>query len=389
MKNLLLIFISALILIACGEKKKEVTVIPDYEAVYLSPGRLDVPAFIGDQIGTTVDETAIKSAEKFSKEINEQTLFYFDVNIYINESGKVDAVQFKERTPPKTDIQKVNPKQYFDQLKDNLVNTMNDWVFNPGLINGAAVKSSLAFTVSILVDKSGEVEQNIKFGEFPPPPPPPNFTKDVYFAAVEEMPEPIGGMQAVQKHITYPELARKAGIQGRVFVRAYIDENGDVSKAEILKGIGAGCDEVSLEAVYKTKFNPGKQRGENVKVQVTIPIVFKLDDKSAEDSSKKSDFSGFQFEGSSPADLSGKVKLSGKIIDRDTNVPIPGANIIVDGTKFGAASNENGEYIINGIPEGEYSLLFSIAGYSKTKSPKYDFGKNNIFTINVKAVRNK
>ncbi|MBZ0180201.1 MAG: energy transducer TonB [Melioribacteraceae bacterium] len=163
---------------------------------------------------------------------------------------------------------------------------MSDWVFNPGLMNGAPVKSSLAFTVSLLVDESGTVEQNFISGDFPPPPPPKKISKEEYFVAVEEMPEPIGGMQAVQKHIKYPELARKAGIQGRVFVKAYIDENGDVDNAEIIKGIGGGCDEVSMEAVYKTKFKPGKQRGENVKVQVTIPIVFKLDDKMSSEENK-------------------------------------------------------------------------------------------------------
>lgn len=286
MKNLLLIFITLLLLFACGEKKKEVQIIPDYEAVYLSPGRLDVPASIGDQIGTTVDQAAIKSVEKFSKEINEQTLFYFDVNVYINENGQVDAVQFKERTNPNTSSQKLNPKQYFEQLKDDLVYAMSDWVFNPGLMNGAPVKSSLIFNVSFLVDKSGKIEQSIFPGEYPPPPPPKKISKEEYFVAVEEMPEPIGGMQAVQKHIKYPELARKAGIQGRVFVKAYIDENGDVDNAEIIKGIGGGCDEVSMEAVYKTKFEPGRQRGENVKVQVTIPIVFKLDDKMSSEENK-------------------------------------------------------------------------------------------------------
>ena len=38
----------------------------------------------------------------------------------------------------------------------------------------------------------------------------------------------------------------------------------------------AGCDEMAVDAVKQTKFNPGKQKGKPVKVQVTIPIVFKL-----------------------------------------------------------------------------------------------------------------
>jgi len=97
-----------------------------------------------------------------------------------------------------------------------------------------------------------------------------------YFVAVEEMPEPIGGIKAIQEKITYPEIAKRAGVEGKVYVLAFVDEGGNVTKAQILKGIGAGCDEAARDAVLQTKFKPGKQRGVPVKVQVSIPIIFKL-----------------------------------------------------------------------------------------------------------------
>lgn len=97
----------------------------------------------------------------------------------------------------------------------------------------------------------------------------------VYFVAVEEMPAPIGGLKSIQDKIIYPEIAKRAGIEGKVFVRAFVDETGTVTSAEIVKGIGAGCDEAALDAVLSTKFSPGKQRGKPIKVQVTIPILFK------------------------------------------------------------------------------------------------------------------
>jgi protein TonB len=97
-----------------------------------------------------------------------------------------------------------------------------------------------------------------------------------YFVAVEEMPEPVGGIQAIQSKIEYPEIAKRAGVEGKVYILAFVNENGDVTKAEVIKGLGAGCDEAALTAVKQTKFKPGKQRGVPVKVQVSIPIVFKL-----------------------------------------------------------------------------------------------------------------
>lgn len=114
------------------------------------------------------------------------------------------------------------------------------------------------------------------------PPPPPKEDKKVveeepvYFVAVEEMPEPIGGIGEIQKKIVYPEIAKRAGVEGKVYVLAFVDESGNVTDAKIIKGIGAGCDEAALNAVKKTKFKPGKQRGKAVKVQVSIPVVFKL-----------------------------------------------------------------------------------------------------------------
>ncbi|GAB4298322.1 MAG: energy transducer TonB [Ignavibacteriaceae bacterium] len=136
---------------------------------------------------------------------------------------------------------------------------------------------------------SDDVLEDIEIGdteidfdaEMEAPPPPPKEEKIVeeeptYFVAVEEMPEPIGGIAAIQSKIVYPEIAKRAGVEGKVHVLAFVDETGTVTDAKILKGIGAGCDEAALDAVKKTKFKPGKQRGKPVKVQVSIPVVFKL-----------------------------------------------------------------------------------------------------------------
>ncbi len=113
----------------------------------------------------------------------------------------------------------------------------------------------------------------------PPPPPPKEEEEDaepVFFVAVEQMPEPVDGIAGIQSRIVYPEIAKRAGVQGRVFVKAYVDENGKVNKVELIRGIGAGCDEAAMAAVQDTKFKPGKQRGKPVKVQVTVPVLFKL-----------------------------------------------------------------------------------------------------------------
>jgi protein TonB len=110
----------------------------------------------------------------------------------------------------------------------------------------------------------------------PPPPKEDESEEETYFVAVEELPEPIGGIAAIQAAVVYPEIAKRAGVEGTVFVEAFVDENGNVTRTQVVKGIGAGCDEAAMAAVQKTKFKPGKQRGKAVRVRMSIPIRFRL-----------------------------------------------------------------------------------------------------------------
>jgi len=97
-----------------------------------------------------------------------------------------------------------------------------------------------------------------------------------YLAFAEVMPEPIGGIGAIIKTISYPEMAKRSGIEGKVYVQAHINENGDAEEVNIVRGIGAGCDEAAIEALKKITFSPGIQRGRPVKVRFVLPVNFKL-----------------------------------------------------------------------------------------------------------------
>jgi len=98
-----------------------------------------------------------------------------------------------------------------------------------------------------------------------------------YYSNVEVMPEPIGGMNTIYKKVVYPVQAKEKKIEGTVKIRAFIEKNGEVSSAEVVEGIGYGCDENARLSVYYTRFKPGLQKGKRMKVQMIIPIEFKLD----------------------------------------------------------------------------------------------------------------
>ena len=73
----------------------------------------------------------------------------------------------------------------------------------------------------------------------------------------------------------YPDLARQAELEGRVIVRIGIDERGNVVEATILQGID-GLNQAAIEAAYKWKFRPAKQRDVAVPVRIVVPIRFVL-----------------------------------------------------------------------------------------------------------------
>ena len=101
------------------------------------------------------------------------------------------------------------------------------------------------------------------------------------FKVVEEMPEFPGGtaklLEFIQKNMRYPMKARESDIQGKVYIQFVVETDGSISNANVLRGIGGGCDEEAVRIVNSMpKFKPGKQRGAPVRVQYMVPIVFKL-----------------------------------------------------------------------------------------------------------------
>jgi len=101
------------------------------------------------------------------------------------------------------------------------------------------------------------------------------------FTFVEEMPTFPGGTDAflsfVAQKIQYPEIAKRAGVEGKIFVSFVVSTSGSVSDVQVLKGIGAGCDEEAVRVIRSMpKWNPGKQNGRPVNVKVSVPIIFKL-----------------------------------------------------------------------------------------------------------------
>ena len=112
----------------------------------------------------------------------------------------------------------------------------------------------------------------------PDVPPKPKITlpDEEFIPVPEELPVPVGGLKSLLEKLHYTEIAKRAGVEGTVFIEAKIDKNGNVVDAFVKKGLGAGLDAEALNAVRLTTFIPGKQRGRPVNVIMVIPIKFVL-----------------------------------------------------------------------------------------------------------------
>ena len=105
-------------------------------------------------------------------------------------------------------------------------------------------------------------------------------TETVYNWA-EEMPKFPGGETELRKffsqNLIYPEIAKRAGVEGKVILSFIVDKNGNIVDVKVAKSIGAGCDEEAMRVInIMPRWIPGKQNGNPVLTRINIPVVFKL-----------------------------------------------------------------------------------------------------------------
>jgi len=162
----------------------------------------------------------------------------------------------------------------FHEGKLVIKNKANENGSNPKAINRKSKEEKFASDKIVT-----ERKEKLSYAVPPPKIEEENLSNDpAYFLTAEIMPKPVGGMKALLSTVYYPKEAREKKITGIVKIKAFIDQFGDVNKAEVVKGIGYGCDEAAKIAVYYAKFKPGLIKGQPIRVQMIIPIKFPPED---------------------------------------------------------------------------------------------------------------
>lgn len=76
-------------------------------------------------------------------------------------------------------------------------------------------------------------------------------------------------------------------------------------------------------------------------------------------------------------------KITGVVVDAESGDPIAGANIFLENTTLGAASDLEGRFIISKVPAGTYTMVVSVIGYAETRIKDLNVPKDKTISINV------
>lgn len=230
MKKFIVIVSIIILFVSCGDENSSDKVINISD--YYTAENVEVAAsFIKSEDGKSFAEKLKVKLEHIDKLKDSD----FTADLLISETGELNKIIIIESG--KT-----------DEVNRLIINELENEKFTPAKIKGVNVKSQLRW----------------------------NYPESEYLTSAEEMPKPIGGMNEIAKNVIYPEEAKKNGIEGKVFLNVFINEEGNVEKLVVLKSSHPALDSAAIEAVSKVKFTPGKKDGIPVKTQVAIPIKFQL-----------------------------------------------------------------------------------------------------------------
>ena len=112
----------------------------------------------------------------------------------------------------------------------------------------------------------------------------PDTTDVVPFALIDPLCKPMfnGGADIefakwVNENLTYPEAAKKEGVQGRMVLRFVIYPDGKVRDVEVMRGVHPEMDAEAVRVVSSSPdWKPGTVNGKPVKVSYILPIVCSL-----------------------------------------------------------------------------------------------------------------
>ncbi|MCX7877259.1 MAG: TonB family protein [Ignavibacteria bacterium] len=184
---------------------------------------------------------------------------------------EIPVVKAEELSAPVKDLSALEPQPVAKEKADiQTIKTQKELEEIKTPVSSTGDTGRFTFTGNIKVEERKIEEKIIKKEQ-----PREEKEKTVFQSfEVEKAPEAVN-LQQVRAMISYPSIARDAGIEGRVSIKVLVNEEGRVIKTGSISGPEVFHEEVKQKVTY-LEFTPGLQNGRPVKVWVTVPFNFKL-----------------------------------------------------------------------------------------------------------------
>ncbi|MDH6354370.1 TonB family protein [Dysgonomonas sp. PH5-45] len=189
----------------------------------------------------------------------------------VGKTGEISSVSIVE----KSDFPNYNREAL------RVVKSMPNWI--PGTKKGVpvAMYDTLSINykefyrivaISFADDYDNDIEYTVADNKKPAS------EKEKPFVAVEQMPVFEGEMHSfIASRLKYPPTAAENGIEGRVVVSFVVEKDGSLSEIKVIQSLDPACDKEAVRVIGSMpKWKPGKQNGQVVRCQYTLPVRFKL-----------------------------------------------------------------------------------------------------------------
>jgi protein TonB len=134
----------------------------------------------------------------------------------------------------------------------------------------AVLVASCSKSVTTSSSKPERIEASTPSSEHIQVPVPGDETPPPDFAPYEKAPQIIK-----RTHPIYPEKARKAGLNGTVWVKIWVDKSGKPLQVIIQKSDSDVFDQAAIDAAKQLLFTPALRNGEPVDCWVSLPFHFR------------------------------------------------------------------------------------------------------------------
>ena len=187
----------------------------------------------------------------------------------VNSLGEIQTQEVEEEFIPITREQQVKPPELPPPKVIEVLNIVDDdFVIEDELeIEDSEADDETIIDIAPVISTKEEEEVE---------------EEQIFISSILEQPAEFpGGTKGlynyISTHVKYPIIAQENGIEGKVYVKFVVDEQGNVSRVEVLRNVDPALDTEALRVINSLpQFKPGRQRGVAVKVYYQAVINFDL-----------------------------------------------------------------------------------------------------------------